>query len=102
MLSRLQHDQRAVEAGAQLDVIVQMRVVHESPGTRRCEARDERFAGVDRRRNVLSLASPAGDTVVVALEFDAMPMDRRGFGETILNRNFDWLAAGQHDRRPWG
>ena len=43
---------------------------------------------------------PTGNTVVVAFEFDPMPVNCGGLRGTIDHLDFYWLVAKQHDGRP--
>src|SRR5687767_7789911 len=54
----------------------------------------------DGGRRPIRRAAPTGDAVIVALEFDAMPMDRRGLGGPVYYLDARRLAAPEHQHRP--
>ena len=65
--------------------------------------------GVNRTTNVrsgsiigasaLTAAAPPVHAVVVAVELDAVPVERRRFSQAIDHGDLDGLPAPQHDRR---
>ena len=95
-LARFKNDERPVEAASQLRVLVPVRVIDERARSRRCEFRDERLPGVDRRRDIAGLSAEAGHAIVITFELDAMPMNRRRLRHSVDERDLHRFAARQY------
>src|SRR6185369_1101463 len=80
--------------------VVDMRVIDERSGARRRELRHERIAWRNSRRYPCTGAAPPGNAIEVALELDAVPVDRgRGVG-FVDDGDLGALAAGNGENRP--
>ena len=76
-LPRLQHHDPAVEARGELLDVVHVGVIDERARARQRQVRDERVARLDGRGQARPGAAPPGHAVGVALQLDAVPVDRR-------------------------
>ena len=94
-----QRRSRAVESQRQLPLVVQVGVVHERAGARRREPHDERLSGSISGATRWPHAAPAVHAVVVAVELDAVPVERRRFSQAIDDGDLDGFPAPQHQRR---
>ena len=56
--------------------IMQMRVIHESPGTRRRKSDEEGMTGLNLGSDFIAARAPACHSVVIAFHFHAVPMNR--------------------------
>src|SRR5581483_2510347 len=59
----------------------------------------ERSAQRDCGRKMRVCSAPSGDPVVVAFDFDSVPMDGGRLAQLVHDFNFYWLTARQHDGR---
>src|SRR5262249_9479003 len=99
-LSGLQYDERADEATVLLAQAVEMRVVHECPHTPRRDSYLEASARPNGTREPTCRAAPAGNAIVIALKFDAVPMDSRRLVGPVDHLDARRLPAGEHQHGP--
>ena len=74
--ARFDYDQGSIQPAGKLFFIVQMRVVHESPGTRRRKSDEEGVTGLNLGSDFIAARPPACRSVVIAFHFHAVPMNR--------------------------
>ena len=98
-LAMLKNNERAVESVEDWSLIVPMAVIDEGAGARRGEARQESRSWRDGGRKLLARSGPSGNSVVVALEFHAVPMDSRWAVRLIPHFDFYRLSACENNRR---
>ena len=84
--------------GLLLSHFVGVRMIDERAGARRREARLERVARRDGRRDPAGTATEPSDAVEVALELNAVPVDGRCFRQLVHHGDAHRLAALEHDR----
>ena len=70
-----QDDDGSKEARTELRHVVHMGVIDESPGSRRTEINLERLARFNHRNDLLVVAGPTWNAIVVTLELDPMPVN---------------------------
>ena len=75
-----------------------MRVIDEGPGPIWHQPDDERIPRRNPRGGMTLIAAPIGDAVVVALDFNAVPVYGDQLIGAIQDGDADGLAAPQHDR----
>ena len=73
---RFDYDQRPIQPAGKLFFIMQMRVIHESPGTRRRKSDEEGMTGLNLGSDFIAARAPACHSVVIAFHFHAVPMNR--------------------------
>src|SRR6185369_7641486 len=96
--SGLKYDQCSIESSRELRLIVHVRVVDKSSSSRRCEASTKGTLRLNCRSDVGTIAAPPDHTVVVALQFHAVPVNRGRFRNMIHHRNFRRAAALEDHR----
>src|SRR5215471_8597884 len=77
---------------------MRMGVVDECPGARRRHVCHERLAGGNMLHGALRRAAQSRYTVVVALNFNAMPMDGGGLAEFVMHGDGGAFPT-RHDQR---
>ena len=90
-LVRTAHDQGPVEAALDLLGLVRVRVVPEGSGVRNDEAVGERLARLDGSLN-------RSGSIHVSRKADAVPVNRRGLRQAVLQTHFDCVAYVRLDR----
>src|SRR5512133_1617159 len=96
--SGLKYDQCSVESSRELRLIIHVRVIDKSSSSRRCEACTKGTLRLNRGSDVGAIAAPPDHTVVVALQFHAVPVNRGRFRNMIHHRNFRGAAALEYHR----
>src|SRR5689334_4087925 len=94
-----QHDQRTVQPRRHLDILVGVSVIDERSRALRGQAHDERITRSNWRCDHLVPPAPVSDAVVITLELDAMPMDRRRRLRFIDDGDLGRLALTQRESR---
>ena len=99
--SRIEHDQRPVDAAGELVGVGRMGVIDEGSSAVRSKAGGEssarRYGGSDLGRR-----SATDDSVVLAIELQAVPMDGRRLTQVIGDRDLGGFSASHNDRRAHG
>jgi len=98
-LTRLQHDDGAIQPCGELLEVTEVRVVDECAGTRLRQAGDERVTRGDGWCDVVANAAPSRHTVRIALELDAVPVDAGRLSQPVDDSDVSGAAAGEHQRR---
>jgi hypothetical protein len=75
-------------------------MVNKGTGSRRGEANGERIPGVHVRSGSPLITTPARHAVEVAVQLDAVPVDRGGVLQVVDDGDLNRLAPRQHDRWP--
>ena len=93
-LAGRQYDERTIYAVFELVGIVPMGVVNERTSTGWRHADHKRLPRIDRRRRLLCRPGPTGNPVVVAFEFNPMPVNCGRLRGAIDQFDFYWLDHG--------
>src|SRR6202521_4642813 len=99
-LTGRQHDERTINSVFQLILVVPVRVINKCAGPRWRHPDQERLPRPDRGRGLFCCSRPAGNSIVVAFQLDAVPVNRRGLLGTIDEFDFHGLPASEHNGRP--
>src|SRR5581483_4229958 len=75
-----------------------MRVIDERSGARRCHVRNEGGAGRDRRCHLPVGATPSRNAVIVAFQFNTVPVNRGRYLHSVHDFDFHRLSAGENNR----
>src|SRR4030095_6942874 len=81
--------------------IIHVGVIDERPRPRQDQMGDERVSWLDRGRQGGAGATPAGYSVGIAAQLNAVPVDRAWLFETVDDHHVGRLAAGQQQERAW-
>src|ERR1700730_15004878 len=95
-----QHDERTINSVFQLILVVPACVVDTSAGPWWHHPAKERLPRQDRGRGLFCCSRPAGNSIVVAFQLDAVPVNRRALLGTIDEFDFHGLPASEHNGRP--
>src|ERR1700738_770880 len=95
-----QHDERTINSVFQLILVVPVGVVNKCAGPRWRHPDKERLPRLDRGRGLFCCPRPAGNSIVVAFELNAVPVNRRALLGTLEEFDFDGLPTSEHDGRP--
>ena len=90
-LTGRQHDERTINAVFQLLPVVPVCVGDKCAGPRWRHPDKERLPRLDRGRGLFCCSRPAGNSIVVAFQLNAVPVNRRALSGTIDEFDFHGL-----------